>query len=184
MIVGGSEVTILDETDTPLYGTIYLRKGDQKKLKSAFGLFNLLNNETAAQEFNYKSSNMSVATVEMNTGQMAAVKEGVSYINVTEAAYTHKETYIKVVVLPEKVPAGTTFRPDAVTKARHSVAVKYDGTLWAWGINNSGQLGTGNTDNCDEPVNVTPSGVKFKAVAAGGMHSLALDSEGNVWFTH
>ena len=86
-------------------------------------------------------------------------------------------------MLPEKVPAGTTFRPDAVTKAGHSVAVKYDGTLWAWGINNSGQLGTGNTDNCDEPVNVTPSGVKFKAVAAGGMHSLALDSEGNVWFT-
>ena len=51
------------------------------------------------QQWGKGVSNMSVATVEMNTGQMAAVKEGVSYINVIEAAYTHKEAYKKLIYL-------------------------------------------------------------------------------------
>ena len=29
----------------------------------------------------------------------------------------------------------------------HSIALKKDGTLWAWGFNNSGQLGDGTTEN-------------------------------------
>ena len=33
----------------------------------------------------------------------------------------------------------------------HTLAVKTDGTLWAWGHNGSGQLGTGNTTNLSSP---------------------------------
>jgi alpha-tubulin suppressor-like RCC1 family protein len=34
----------------------------------------------------------------------------------------------------------------------HSLAVKTDGTIWAWGNNNAGQLGLGNTTDLSSPV--------------------------------
>jgi alpha-tubulin suppressor-like RCC1 family protein len=37
----------------------------------------------------------------------------------------------------------------------HSLAVKQDGTVRAWGGNASGQLGTGNTTNQSSPVQVS-----------------------------
>jgi len=37
----------------------------------------------------------------------------------------------------------------------HSLALKADGCLYAWGSNNSGQLGNGDTDDQEEPVQVT-----------------------------
>jgi alpha-tubulin suppressor-like RCC1 family protein len=36
----------------------------------------------------------------------------------------------------------------------HSIAVKDDGTLWAWGRNSQGQLGLGNTTNYSSPKQV------------------------------
>lgn len=61
----------------------------------------------------------------------------------------------------------------------HNLAVKTDGTVWAWGENDFGQLGDGTTTNRSAPVKV--SGVtNAKAVAAGGDHSLALMSSGQV----
>ena len=49
---------------------------------------------------------------------------------------------------------------------QHSVAVKSDGTAWAWGYNNAGQLGTGDTTQHTVPVQVTGlSGVTVKQVA-------------------
>jgi alpha-tubulin suppressor-like RCC1 family protein len=64
----------------------------------------------------------------------------------------------------------------------HCLAILADGTVWAWGNNEYGQLGDGTTTNRVLPVEITPPpGVTFVQVAAGGIHSLALDSVGNVW---
>ena len=61
-----------------------------------------------------------------------------------------------------------------------SLAVKSDGTVWAWGYNDFGQLGDGTTTKRLVPVQVAGlSGVV--AVAAGKYHSLALKSDGTVW---
>lgn len=57
--------------------------------------------------------------------------------------------------------------------AFHSLALKSDGTVWAWGDNLSGQLGDGSQTSRSSPV-LTMSGVT--AIAAGGFHSLALAS--------
>jgi alpha-tubulin suppressor-like RCC1 family protein len=66
--------------------------------------------------------------------------------------------------------------------AYFSLAVKTDGSVWEWGDNNRGQLGDGTLINSSLPVPVqVPTGVTFTYVAAGGTHSLALDSMGNVW---
>lgn len=63
----------------------------------------------------------------------------------------------------------------------YSVALKSDETVWAWGLNNYGQLGDGTTTNKTTPVQV--SGLKdIIAIAAGrGLHSLALKKDSTVW---
>jgi alpha-tubulin suppressor-like RCC1 family protein len=63
---------------------------------------------------------------------------------------------------------------------KHSLAVKSDGTVWAWGLNDYGQLGDGTQTNRATPVQV--QGLSdVVAVAAAIGHSLALKSDGTVW---
>ncbi len=61
----------------------------------------------------------------------------------------------------------------------YGLALLSDGTVMAWGKNNKGQLGDGNTKSTDVPVPVTGlSGVT--AISAGAAHALALLSDGTV----
>ncbi|MGA9140433.1 MAG: hypothetical protein WBZ29_09430 [Methanocella sp.] len=60
------------------------------------------------------------------------------------------------------------------------LALKNDGTVWAWGKNTYGNLGDGTTDSSVVPVQVKGL-TDVVAVAAGGGHSLALKSDGTVW---
>jgi alpha-tubulin suppressor-like RCC1 family protein len=62
----------------------------------------------------------------------------------------------------------------------HSVALKKDGTVWAWGSNESGQLGNGTKQNSPVPRQV--AGISnVKAIATGSSHIVALKSDGTVW---
>ncbi|MBI5483798.1 MAG: S8 family serine peptidase, partial [Deltaproteobacteria bacterium] len=62
----------------------------------------------------------------------------------------------------------------------HTVALKGDGTVWAWGSNEYGKLGDGTTTNRITPVHISGlSGVT--AIAARGHHTIALMSDGTVW---
>src|SRR6266478_1004430 len=68
----------------------------------------------------------------------------------------------------------------------HSLALKSDGTVWAWGYNGYGELGNATFTSNNTPVQVLgPGGVGFltgvTAIAVGGLHSLALKSDGTVW---
>jgi hypothetical protein len=66
------------------------------------------------------------------------------------------------------------------TGGTHSLALKSDGTLWAWGDNLFGQLGDGTTTDRSTPVPVSGlTGVV--AVAAGNDYSLAVKSDGTLW---
>jgi alpha-tubulin suppressor-like RCC1 family protein len=86
-------------------------------------------------------------------------------------------------------PAPTPVRmPDGVTFTRiaagglHTLAISTSGAVYAWGGNESGQLGNGTTDNRTAPTLVdTPAGVTFQEVAAGYGHSLALTTTGRVY---
>jgi len=83
----------------------------------------------------------------------------------------------------------------------HSVALRADGTVWAWGANDVGQLGIGNSTGpkdckpfasyeaigCSpEPVQVVGPGGKghlthIVAIAAGDDYSLAVRADGTLW---
>ena len=68
----------------------------------------------------------------------------------------------------------------------HSLALKSDGTLWAWGVNQWGELGDNTTTNRSAPVQVLDSGgtgalSNVVAISANAAHSLALKSDGTVW---
>ena len=63
----------------------------------------------------------------------------------------------------------------------NGLALKPDGSVWAWGNNFSGQLGNGTTAT-DHTVPVQVPGLAgVMAVASGEMHSLAVKSDGSVW---
>ena len=66
----------------------------------------------------------------------------------------------------------------------HVLALKIDGTVYAWGDNRYGQLGDGTTVNKPYPVSVSIGGQaisSIKDISAGGKHSLALTSRGKVY---
>jgi YD repeat-containing protein len=67
----------------------------------------------------------------------------------------------------------------------HTVALKNDGTVWAWGYNAQGQLGDGTTTQRTVPVQVMASpGVgltNVKAIAAGYKHTVVVKNDGTVW---
>jgi len=63
----------------------------------------------------------------------------------------------------------------------HSVGLRCDGTLWAWGFSNRGQLG----NNCDfhqsSPVSVVGGFTDWCQVSAGALHNVAVRSDGTAW---
>ncbi len=65
--------------------------------------------------------------------------------------------------------------------SNHSLAVKTDGSLWAWGSNEYGQLGNGISG--DGEFEVTPQKVmdSVVAVAAGIHHSMTIKADGSLW---
>ncbi|MCL2048727.1 MAG: hypothetical protein FWG87_08365, partial [Defluviitaleaceae bacterium] len=62
----------------------------------------------------------------------------------------------------------------------HTVALKSDGTVWAWGYNYHGQLGDDTTTNRHTPVQVTGL-TEVIAVSSGGHYTIALKADGTVW---
>ena len=65
-------------------------------------------------------------------------------------------------------------------RAEHSLAIKTDGTLWAWGTNGNRQLGLGDTTNRDVPTQVGTD-KNWAFVSAGDLHSLAVKTNGTLW---
>ena len=60
----------------------------------------------------------------------------------------------------------------------HSLAIRDDGSLWAWGNNEYGKLGDGTKIERRSPVKIMDNVV---SVAAGENHSLAVKTDGSLW---
>lgn len=60
------------------------------------------------------------------------------------------------------------------------VALKTDGTIWAWGYNGSGQLGQGNTTDYSSPKQIG-SLATWSSISVGNAHTVALKTDGTAW---
>ena len=69
--------------------------------------------------------------------------------------------------------AGGTNWKQVVCGGYHTSAIKTDGTLWVWGLNNSGQLGDNTVIHRSTPVTTFAGGTNWKQVASGSRHTAA-----------
>jgi len=60
-------------------------------------------------------------------------------------------------------------------------AIKTDGTLWTWGQNINGNLGTNDTTNRSTPVTTFAGGTNWKQVARAGNMAAAIKTDGTLW---
>jgi alpha-tubulin suppressor-like RCC1 family protein len=66
----------------------------------------------------------------------------------------------------------------------HSLAVRTNGTLWAWGSNYRGQLGDGTTVAKSSPISVIGGFTDWCQVSAGSLYALrsgAIRQNGTLW---
>ena len=69
--------------------------------------------------------------------------------------------------------------------SRHELILTTDGTVYSWGLNNYGQLGHGDFEDSAFPQEITcitgRKSSKISSAAVGELHSLLLNSDGNVY---
>ena len=63
----------------------------------------------------------------------------------------------------------------------HTAAVKTDGTLWVWGYNYYGNLGTNDTSSYSSPIQTIAFGNNWKQVSCGAYHTAAVKNDGTLW---
>jgi alpha-tubulin suppressor-like RCC1 family protein len=83
------------------------------------------------------------------------------------------------IALPQPVPGESTWRW-AATGSDHSMALRSDGSLWAWGFNGYGQLGDGTETGTSQPKRIGTN-ITWQTVATGGRRTVAVRSDGTMW---
>jgi hypothetical protein len=85
--------------------------------------------------------------------------------------------------VPVSLPAGVTSFTAFSTGGHHSLGLGSDGKLYAWGMNDKGELGNGGFSDTSTPTPVTlPAGVtSFTAFEAGSGFSLGLGNDGKLY---
>ncbi|HUR17631.1 MAG TPA: hypothetical protein VMZ51_01685, partial [Acidimicrobiales bacterium] len=81
--------------------------------------------------------------------------------------------------IPVQVGTATNWATVAAG-GKHTAAIRTDGTLWAWGNNDSGQVGDGTLTAHSIPVQVGTA-TNWATVAAGGNHTAAIRADGTLW---
>ncbi len=88
------------------------------------------------------------------------------------------------VPVPVMLPAAVhvVFQGGSGAKNGQTVAILANGSVWAWGDNDRGQLGVGTRVGSDIPLRVdVPKGVTFVKVSSGGYASYAIGRSGELW---
>ena len=80
---------------------------------------------------------------------------------------------------PEQVPGAPATRSLSIGGA--VLALTGDGSVWSWGGNDSGQLGTGTVGVLTQGPTQVPGLSGIVAVSQGQNHGLAVDGSGQVW---
>ena len=86
----------------------------------------------------------------------------------------------------EKITPVTTFAggnnwKTCAAGSFHTVAIKTDGTLWAWGQNGGGYLGDGTVINRSTPITTNLGGTNWKTCVASYRNTAAIKTDGTLW---
>jgi alpha-tubulin suppressor-like RCC1 family protein len=65
--------------------------------------------------------------------------------------------------------------------SNHNLALRADGTIWAWGYGGQGRLGTNDAIARSSPVSIVGGITNWTKISAGSNHSLALRADGTIW---
>ena len=87
---------------------------------------------------------------------------------------THRST-------PVTTFAGGTNWKQVSGGSSFTAAIKTDGTLWTWGRNYAGQLGTNTTTHRSTPGTTFAGGTNWKQVSCGYHHTAAIKTDGTLW---
>jgi len=82
---------------------------------------------------------------------------------------------------PVSVVGGFTDWVSASAGGAHSFGIRVNGTLWAWGSNDSGRLGDNTTTSRSSPVSVVGGFADWVSVSAGDSHNLGVRTNGTIW---
>jgi len=83
---------------------------------------------------------------------------------------------------PVQTVAGGTNWKQVSTGSNFVGAIKTDGTLWVWGINDTYQLGdSGSSTRQSSPIQTASGGTNWKQVSAGYSHIGAIKTDGTLW---
>jgi alpha-tubulin suppressor-like RCC1 family protein len=131
------------------------------------------NNQPAT--VSWSSSDSSIASVN-SSGLVTGVKVGSVTVTATLSSDTNQTASVVVNVSSGSVDNATSTTISA--RWNHSLVVKTDGSLWAFGDNSYGQLGDGTIFSRSTPVKVMDG---VASVSTGLLHSLVLQSDGTLW---
>ena len=83
----------------------------------------------------------------------------------------------------QTISGGTNWRSVGISggSSTHTVAIKTDGSLWLWGLNNSGNLGDNTAISRSSPVQTISGGTNWKSVGTGTGHTAAIKTDGSLW---
>ncbi len=98
------------------------------------------------------------------------------YFNQDNFSYGNSDLWFRTYVIAAPDPCWTTIAAGSY----HNLAIAQNGTLWAWGENNYGQLGDNTTTNRIIPTQIGTS-ADWSSIAGGLYHSLAIKTDGTLW---
>ena len=81
----------------------------------------------------------------------------------------------------QTIAAGTNWKQVSGGKGILTAAIKTDGTLWLWGRNTDGQLGTNDIVHRSSPVQTVSGGTDWKQVNTNTTHIAAIKTDGTLW---
>lgn len=96
------------------------------------------------------------------------------YPNFSTLGYT--TSFNAIQTIPRRVQTSNKW-VEISSQAEHTLALQNDSTLWAWGLNNQGELGNGMTMSGVNKIGTS----KWISISAGYFFSLAVRSDGTLW---
>ena len=180
---GNGSVTVVEIAPTLncVEKTLELKEGETYVIdKSGIQINNTNTLSTPAKvlgSVTFQSYDSNIATVDAS-GKITAVSAGRTKIKIRDTV-NEVNTYIFVEVVKDAkihIQGGVNFTTN----------LKTDGTVWAYGLNDKGQVGNGSNDNATSPVQVLGPGgsgylTDIEQIASGAAHSIALSKDGKIY---